>query len=42
MLGLDKYKMDMRTNMKHSTWEIQIAVQEILSLAAETPTKKDV
>ena len=45
---MGKYKMDMRTNMKHSTREIQIAVQTnasfpfFLEIAAETATKKDV
>ena len=47
-VGMGKYKIDMRTYMKNSSREIRIAntcfpfLIEILSLAAETPTKKDV
>ena len=46
--GMGKYKIGLRTNMKNSSREIRIAnacfpfLIEILSLAAETPTKKDV
>ena len=47
-VGMGKYKIGLRTNMKNSSREIRIAntcfpfLIEILSLAAETPTKKDV
>ena len=47
-VGMGKYKIGLRTNMKKSSREIRIAnacflfLIEILSLAAETPTKKDV
>ena len=47
-VGMGKYKIGLRTNMKNSSREIRIVnacfpfLIEILSLAAETPTKKDV
>ena len=40
--GMGKYKIGLRTNMKNSSKEIRIANALSLSLAAETPTKKDV